>query len=233
MTQPGETKTTGARHLEWGPKRAATLAGAQRSARLARFVRIGFFIAIAAIALPVAWLTLRPAGGPAGPEPAPAEDGEAGVVRMTSPRFTGRDTEGRPFEVLARTAIRRPEGGANVTELEAPSFYDGLQDAAVNEGRARVQALRGVYDSDARVLELYASVDLETRTGYVFRTSMARIFVDERRAEGDERVEGEGPLGTLSADRWRYVQDGAVLHFEGNVRTVLYEDGRQAEDSGE
>jgi len=48
-------------------------------------------------------------------------------------------------------------------------------------------------------------------------------------------VEGTGPFGAVRADRWSFEQDGAILHFEGNVRTVFNDedDDEAAEDPGQ
>jgi lipopolysaccharide export system protein LptC len=226
MTERGQDHYLGSQ-----PRRTVTLKGAQRRAVMARYSRVLFFVALVAIGLPVAWFLLRPEPQAEEPELAPVEPGETGVRRITSPRFTGFDTSGRAFEVLAQTAIQRPQGDTDLVELELPCFYDNQDTAA--ESRTSVCARGGMYDSGNRILDLNVDVNLETENGYTFSTSHARIFVDERRAEGDQPVRGSTASGTVSADRWSYQDDGAILHFEGNVRTVFNsEGGNQAAEDG-
>ncbi len=221
-------------YLDVQPRRStATAAHVRRSAWTGRIIRIGFFGGIVVLALALGWYLMQPDDAPLPPEPepdAPAET-EAGVVRMTNPRFSGRDNQGRPFQVLADTAIRRPQDMANITELDSPDFYFNSEGDNPDEGR--VQSLEGIYDSDARVLDLITDVDMQTESGYAFRTSRARIYIDERRAEGNEPVEGEGPFGTVTAERWTYAEEGGVLHFEGNVRSVLNMGDGAEEDAGQ
>ena len=57
-----------------------------------------------------------------------------------------------------------------------------------------------------------------------FTTSRARVDLTTKDAEGDQPVEARGPMGTVQAKRWRFEEDGRVLHFEGDVKTVLEQD---------
>lgn len=233
MSEPGGQD----HYLRQGPRRAVTLKGARRRAWIARWSRLLFFVALVAIGLPVAYFLLRPEPQPVEPDLPPIEAEEPGVRRATNPRFTGFDTAGRRFQVLADTAIQRPQGDGDTLELESPCFYDDTEDSSGDEvqGSARVCARGGVYDSRNEILDLEVDVNLETENGYRFTTSRARVFLEERRAEGSEPVVGTTASGTITADSWSYEQDGAILHFEGNVRTVFNrEDGdATAEDAEE
>ena len=219
-------------YLGLEPRRAVTLKGARRRAVLARYSRVLFFVALVAIGAPVAWYLLRPQPQAEEPDLPAVQAAEAGVRRITNPRFTGFDTAGRAFEVLAETAIQRPQGETDLIELDLPCFYDNEQSDA--ENRTHVCAQGGMYDSENQVLDLNIDVNLVTEQGYRFTTSHARVFIDERRAEGDQPVVGATDTGTVTADRWSYADDGAVLHFEGNVRTVFNsgDGGAAAEDGG-
>lgn len=229
MTETGDKD----HRLDWTPNRRITPKAANRRVGLGRGLRVVFWALPLIVAGAVVYFLVSPGSSPTEPVISPSE-GEAGVVRMVNPKLRGRDNEGEPFQVLAETLIRRPDQANNITELEFPSLLDGADEDGVGRLRARIDAERGVYDSDAEILDLYADVDLSTETGYAFRTSHARIFIAERRAEGEEPVEGEGPFGTVSADRWSYTDDGAVLHFEGNVRTVIETGpGDNEEDAGQ
>lgn len=215
-------------YLDRGPRRALSLEAAHRRADVARVLRLAFFAGVGLIAMATAVYLLWPRGTVPAAELEAGGDTEAGAVRAEGLRLSGFDTEGRPFEILAETAIRRTEAQANITDLDALTFYDGVQDGE-NPGQGRVQARTGVFDADSKILQLETDVDLRTESGYAFRTDNARIYIDERRAEGDNEVTGEGPAGTVRADRWSYEDNGQVLHFEGNVRTVFDDSGDQGE----
>jgi lipopolysaccharide export system protein LptC len=219
-------------YLRSEPRREVTMRGAQRRASLARVSRILFFVALIALIAPVAYFMLRPEP-PAGPEPEPGLAGEAGVQVMTGFNLEGQDADGRPFQVVADTLTRRSADDGNTVELASPCFLDNARPG--QEAETTVCSLAGAYDSTTEILQLETDVDLTTDNGYAFRTSSARVHVVERRAEGDDPVEGTGPFGAVRADRWAFEQDGAILHFEGNVRTVFNggDDDEAAEDAGQ
>jgi len=208
-------------HLGETPRRAVSPASARRRSAFIHRLRWVLWSAAALLAVIIV-LVIAFSGG----APAPTVDFEAddGAVRMENPRFTGRDAVGNPIIVTAQQALRRPGDNPNVTELALPRLQIDPDNENPDTDPTAASAARGVYDSEARTLELIADVDLTTRSGYGFRTSRATVDLETKDAEGDQPVEASGPMGTISAKRWRFEEDGRVLHFEGDVQTVLVQD---------
>jgi lipopolysaccharide export system protein LptC len=204
-------------HGRWEPRRALTLNAARRRTAFVRLLRFGFMAAAAAIvALLIVQLVWGGTGGPTDAPPVVGED-----VRMINPSFYGRDENLTPYAVTADVAIRR-RSGPGTTDLEQPRLnYDFLN---VGDEASRVVAETGAYDPEARILDLFTNVNLQTEEGYTFNSEHARVFLNEERVAGEEPVEGTGPMGTIRADRFEIRDGGQHVIFEGRVRARIIQD---------
>lgn len=210
-----------ASHLGLEPRRAVTLAAARRRTRMIRVLRLALWAAAALLAVAIVVLVVM------GGEPrvaAPEPEIDDGAVRMANPRFTGRDASGNAFVVTADQALRKLGENPNLTDLENPVMRIDPDGEGANATPTVADALRGIYDSETEILQLEADVDLATDSGYRFKTSRAQVNLSNRTAQGDEPVEVTGPMGEIKAQSWRFEDDGRVMHFEGDVQTVLYQD---------
>ncbi len=201
--------------LVWAPRRQLTLSQArQRSETVVQLRRL--FIAAAAISMGffVGHILKSAISGDAR-APALAEDSPA----MVNPRFTGRDTAGNVFTIIAASA-ERPRALAGIIDLAGPV----LRDFAGSE----VRAPNGRYDRDAGILELYGEVSIKEASGYAFKTRGAKVYVRENRVEGLSPLIGNGPLGDIRSDTYQILDGGNRVVLEGNVNTVIYPDPRPA-----
>ena len=94
-----------------------------------------------------------------------------------------------------------------------------------------MSALTGTYDRDAEKLLLDGGIEVET-SGYRFATPSARVNLAQGRVRGVQPIEGAGPAGTLSADRFEIQDAGDVLRFEGRVRVTVLPPGEGDDPSG-
>jgi lipopolysaccharide export system protein LptC len=205
-------------HSVWEPRRATTLAAARKRTRFVRLLRMALVgLASVIIFLMAAQILIRSLGGEAQEAVTVGED-----ARMINPRFTGRDEAGMPYVVTADAAIRRRGTEARLTELESPRLdYDLI---AAYEQADGVLARTGVFDADARTLDLNSDVQFRTQSGYAFEADHARIYLTDERVVGNSPVEGEGPLGTIRADSYEVLDGGNRVVFRGNVRATIYND---------
>lgn len=207
-----------AQHMPWEPRRATTLAAARRRTHFVRMLRLGLMVLTGLIVvLIIAQITLRALGTE---EQAPVTVGED--ARMINPRFTGRDDNGTPYVVTADAAIRRRGEDVRLTELESPQLdYDLI---AADDEAEGVLARTGLFDADARTLDLNADVRFRTRSGYEFLAEHARIYLAEERVVGESAVEGDGPMGTIRSNAYEILDGGNRVVFTGNVRTHINND---------
>lgn len=149
--------------------------------------------------------------------PRVGQDGiEVDPMRMQNPRYVGHGRDDRPYEVTASSALLDPSMPdiVHLDELEA-----GLAQPSRDLALA---ARSGIYDREARRLDLSGGIDLVSSDGYRFRTELVGIDLDSGRLEGSQAIEGEGPAGTLAADSFWFNEGGSVLQFEGRVRATFH-----------
>jgi len=200
------------------PRRLVTLEAAQRRSKLVRLFRALLLLAMTGIIGGVGFLVVANALRPPVTIQPTSQDGS---TRMVNPRFTGRDSGGAPFIITAQTA-ERPEGATTVTELAFPQFnFSGEENPS-----SMVIADRGVYDQEARTLDLYNGVKFRTENGYSFETEHARVYIDDGRVVGERLISGSGPMGSLRAQSFEIADGGNSVTFRDNVVARLYTERR-------
>jgi len=190
----------------WGPRRATSLKEARQRTALVHILRLLFTIGAV---LSAGWLlgtliesSLRERR---------TQPGTAGLsVTVHGPRFDGYDDNDRPYTLTAVTAQRRRDDPAKV-DLVNPR----LKDAA----SSTVQARAGVWNTELEVLDLEGDVVMTDAAGYTFTSQKTRMYVRENRVEGQEPLQGFGPVGEVRADAYEVLQDGNRIILKGNVWT--------------
>lgn len=190
----------------WGPRRATSLKEARQRTALVHILRLLFTIGAV---LSAGWLlgtliesSLRERS---------TQPGAVGLsVTVHGPRFDGYDDNDRPYTLTAVTAQRRRDDPAKV-DLVNPR----LKDAA----SSTVQARAGVWNTDLEVLDLEGDVVMTDAAGYTFTSQKTRMYVRENRVEGQEPLQGFGPVGEVRADAYEVLQDGNRIVLKGNVWT--------------
>ncbi len=202
------------RDLSWEPRRQMTLEAARKRSAVIKLLRLSFLVFAAAIILVIAvYIAINVLRKQPPPAVAPvAVDGE---VRMINPRFSGRDSAGRPYVVIADTATRRPD------EPETTDLVNPRLDTAPGADSSQVKAKRGVYQADRKILSLFEDVVFNTPNGYEYKTQHARFFIDSDTIVGDKPVDGTGPMGSVRADSYEVIKGGERVMFTGNVITHI------------
>lgn len=138
-------------------------------------------------------------------------------LRMSSPRFTGTDDENNPYTITADAATQDPHDRELVQ-------LDALQaDLAQSDGSwLSVNATTGLMHNGLQTLQLDGQVEAYSDLGYAFYTSSARLDLDAGSLLADQPVRIQGPAGHLRADRMLATDRGQRLHFEGNVKVIVY-----------
>ena len=141
--------------------------------------------------------------------------------QMVNARFTGTDSNGRPFTVTADTAAQ---------QKKIPDFLDMAfpkADMTMKSGAwVAMSAEKGVYDRKSEKLNLTDNVTVFHDSGYEFKTSTAIVDLATSSAVGSEPIAGQGPGGTLSGTGFRILDRGNVLLFTGKSRLLLFPKAR-------
>ncbi len=142
------------------------------------------------------------------------------AMRMASPRYVGRTRAAEPYEVTALSAFLDPTDPDRI-------HLDGLQAVLerADSSTVRLRADEGVYFRAKDALDLEGALELTFGEGYRFRTAKAHVDLGRGRVEGPMPVTGDGPVGTLAADRFDIENGGERLRFEGRVRVTILPEG--------
>ncbi|HSA80060.1 MAG TPA: LPS export ABC transporter periplasmic protein LptC [Geminicoccaceae bacterium] len=198
--------------------RAARAPARGRSSRLVELLRYLLpALALSLIALVVLWPQLiGGAGGLIAPIFANAEIAGTDVMLMHNPRYLGQTRDAEPYQLTAASAYVDPK---RPDRIHLESLAAEL--ATANQRDLNLVALRGMFNRAADKLDLDGDIALTTSDGYRFETQSARIDLQSGRVIGKQPIQGSGPTGTLSADRFEIRDSGEVLRFEGRVKVTL------------
>ncbi len=140
---------------------------------------------------------------------------QASGLRMLNPRFYGRDSANRAFVLGAAEAARDSSTGKSVS-LTSP-------DLTMDSGGPQpttVQAAHGVYHEDQRQLSLAGKVRLKSG-GYVFTTPDATVDTSKGAVYGKSGVQGQGPLGRVTASSYGVYDRGKRVIMKGDVHAHI------------
>jgi lipopolysaccharide export system protein LptC len=133
-------------------------------------------------------------------------------ITMESPHMSGFTPDQRPYEVWAKTATQ---------DLTDPDHVElkTLRAKVLQEDRSTVtmEARTGLFDTKAQLLDLRKDIFLQSSTGYEARLSQALLDIGKGTVTSEEPVDVKLLNGTLTADRLRITEKGALVRFEGHV----------------
>ena len=134
--------------------------------------------------------------------------------QLVDARYNGLDEKGRPYTVTA--AIARQVSPERI-DLTAPNADMTLQ----NGTWLSLKSMLGAYMQKSNQLDLWQDVVLYRDDGTTLTTSSASIDVKAGAAAGSEPVHVEGPWGTLDAQGFTVIEQGAAIQFLGPAHAVL------------
>jgi lipopolysaccharide export system protein LptC len=125
---------------------------------------------------------------------------------MLQPKLQGTTDNNEPFTVTAARAVQESETLVRIYEVQADLFKR-------DNSWLNLTADQGMFNSEARSLTLTGKVSLYQDQGYSFVTE--RVDIDTRRAaaRGDGLIQGQGPLGNLTATGYVVEDNGAHMRF--------------------
>lgn len=134
---------------------------------------------------------------------------------MKNPYYHGLDKNNLPYTVTATQAIQQDADTVLLENIKA--------DMGTKDGKwLALHAGAGELKNSAKTLMLTKNVDMFYDGGYEFRSERAFVDINKGSASGDVPVTGQGPMGTLRADRFSAWNRGEVILFEGAVKVVIY-----------
>jgi len=180
-----------------------------RRVRLARVVLpVAMLALLAGVGSQVVWRSVT-AG-----DRRPAEN--KAQIRMITPRFYGQSSDGRPFIITARSAVR-DEADLKRVFLDAPTLTLGVG----SEAPTRSTADRGIYREDTLKLQLFGNVRMDDGAGYRFASNEAMVDTRTGNITGETTLNGEGPTGQVQSNAYSVYDKGDRIIFRGGVKTRI------------
>jgi lipopolysaccharide export system protein LptC len=133
-------------------------------------------------------------------------------ITMEAPHMSGFTPDQRPYEVWAKTATQDLSYPDHV-ELNTPRAKILQEDRTT----VTMDARTGLFDTKANLLDLRKDIFLQSSTGYEARLSQALLDIGKGTVTSEEPVDVKLLNGTLTADRLRITEKGALVRFEGHV----------------
>jgi lipopolysaccharide export system protein LptC len=181
----------------------------RRRSRLIRRLRVALPVVIGLIFLAmtanVAWRSLVSG-------PAPTKDTNQ-PIRLTNPRFVGRDDKGRAFVLTALSATRDPQEYQRV-HLDHPNLVLDEQ----GPDPVRITAHAGIYNENDRLLNVSGGVRLSSSRG-AFDTLQSQFDTRTGELVGSGPIQGSGQLGEINAQSYGVYGKGDRMIFKGGVHT--------------
>jgi len=144
----------------------------------------------------------------------------ANDLAMIKPRLSGTDSSGNPFVVTADAATQLgPKAHrARLKNVQADITLD-------KNSWLTASAESGLFDADAKTLKLTGAIAIYSDSGYELHTNGADVDLKTGVMKGPNAVTGQGPLGSLRADRFTVDRSRKQVRLIGNVKMDFYLSG--------
>ena len=136
-------------------------------------------------------------------------------IAVDAAMYRGKDKQGRPFRVIAGSAV---QASVEVPVVELKSLEAQLDMA---EGAARIEAPSGSYNYRTEQIDVAGPIAFSAADGYRMTTSSVRIDLDSQVAIGSGGVTGAVPTGSFSADSIVADLHERTVRLEGNARLQM------------
>ena len=142
-------------------------------------------------------------------------------MRVDTAKYTGEDNEGRPFAIVARSAIQRS------SEQPIVDIAGMVARLWLADGPVTMVANLARYNLDEQTVRVIGPIRVTAPDGYRLATSDVVVDLKQRRVTGSGAVQGQMRLGQFSggrltanlADRTVTIDHGARLKIvQGAVR---------------
>ena len=222
-TQPHDAKSDGARVAGSLSTGGSGDGSGSNYSRFVVLMKIGLPVTAATIvALVIAWpqLMQKPKGFRLGVSKVTIHD--TGGQQIVNPRFSSTDSNQRPFNLTADSALQQKDD-PNLVDLAFPKA-----DLTAKAGTwMALSAETGMFNRQSEVLNLKGAISLFHDSGYELKTTVAQIDMAAGTAKGDVPISGQGPGGTVKGSGFRILERGRTMIFTGKSKMILYPTSKQ------
>ena len=133
-------------------------------------------------------------------------------LKIEQARYRGQDSKGRPFALVAQSAIQK-SSAEPIVRLHGLAAEIGLAD-----GPGRIVANQGRYNMKTEQVALDGPITFRSAGGYALDTSNATVDLKNRTMNSQGAVTGSAPQGTFSADRMSANLENRTVSLDGHAR---------------
>lgn len=140
-------------------------------------------------------------------------------MRVQAARYTGRDSQGRPFTIAAGSAVQSTSRDPIV------DIRQMMAKIMLTDGPAALHAQRGRYNLETEKIAVIGPILFTGPEGYRLVTRDVSVDMDRRTLASQGRVEGSMPLGRFSADQLQANLAARSVTLDGNARLHIVQRG--------
>jgi lipopolysaccharide export system protein LptC len=203
------------------PQAAARIS---RRARMAPYISAGF----AGLALAVVVLFAYQAGFFSqfvAQPPKPKTISPAEQVTVSQSTITGFDRQNRPYSVTAQAAVQDDDVPSRVYLKTVAG-----QSQKANGETVKMRANSGIYDTEAKELDLKGAVEIISEGRFTAHMETARVAVKEKKLISYSPVTVDLPNGsTIDAKALQITNDGNNILFFNGVRAKFKNQGSKGD----
>lgn len=141
---------------------------------------------------------------------------ESGNLKMVNPKLSGRHPDYGRYEIRADTALQNVETPQKVALDEVTGSL-----VSPDGDTTRLQALSGLFDTEARRLTFEEGVSIEGRAGLAVELRSATVDFNEQLIVSNEPVSMQFRGSRIDADSVRLETGRARVLFSGDVKVRL------------
>jgi lipopolysaccharide export system protein LptC len=210
------TTTLKTRRRDWSARPRGTMLDAERYTRFVTLMKRALPIAALVLLAAVAIYVFQPRQQDRMAMTFERVGEVANDLAMIKPRLSGSDAQGNPFVVTADRAVQESRNSrrARLENVDADMTLD-------KERWLNATATNGLFDADARTLVLDGGISVFSDNGYELHTKSAHFDLKKGFVHGEQKVTGQGPLGTMSADKFEVDKATQQIRLRGNVHTTF------------
>ncbi len=147
----------------------------------------------------------------------------ANDLAMIKPRLHGTDARGDRFLITAERAVQT---GPSAHQAR---LYNVQADITLHKGLwISASAKMGYLDVDRHLLRLVGALSVYASNGYELHTDDANVNLASGEVSGNGPITGQGPGGTLSAQRFEIDRTHKTINLIGNVHMQFFLHGAKA-----
>ena len=140
-------------------------------------------------------------------------------MRVQRAHYRGQDAKGRPFSIVAHSAVQESSRDPNV------NIRGMSAELRLDEGPAWLRADRSRYNLESQDAFVVGPIYFTGPDNYRLETRDVTIDLDEHMMSSEGRVDGTMPLGNFSADRLQAGLDRREVTLQGNARLHIVQGG--------